>query len=1019
MKQIIALCAIGIALFAVSCKKVVRNEAYYEAMSRYIYAYTSGDIGRTDPIRVRFVDAAVGQDKIGKPVTESIFSVSPAITGTPIWEDDRTILLQPSEPLPYGKKYAAALQIGKIYKGVPAEVERFEFDFRVRELSFEISTKGVQAENPQDLKLQKITGTIATSDPVAADAMEKMLRATQGNKQLNIQWSHSENGMAHGYSIGGVERSNVRSRVLLEWDGSSIGIEKKGNQEVIIPSLDEFVVLSAAVVQQEEQYVLINFSDPIQSAQVFDGLLRLEDYASGYRFAVDGNFVRLYPSERISGSHQLRVEAGIKNLAGAGMKERSDWPLDFVEQKPSVRLVGKGAIIPQESNGSVIFPFEAVGLKAVDVEVFKIFNSNILQYLQVNEIEGDQELDRVGKIIAQRKVDLSQLNPTANFGTWQRYALDLSDIIKQDPGAIYQVRFAFRRGYAVQNCETATESDDAMAHLGTRDEDGNLESIMGSYRGIYFSDEDNWYWGDDDDSEDDGRYRWNNRTDPCKREYYNYEHFVSRNVFVSDLGITAKRGKDGSIFSIVTNLHTTEAISGVNLEFFNYQLQSIGKYTTDGTGTVMVTDMKGTPFVAVATRDQQKGYLRMADGNSLSLSRFDVAGVEPQKGLKGYIYGERGVWRPGDSLFLNFVLEDKTGKLPADHPVTFELSDPRGSLQYRTVSTRSEHGVYALPCTTRSDAPTGNWTAKVMVGGATFTKLLKIETVKPNRLKMDLDFGRKQLLEGDENLKGNLTVKWLHGAVAKNLKARVEMQLKPGVTTFPNFKGFVFEDPARSFYSEPQILLDGALDDNGKASVPLQLEVNGSAPGKLIANFKVRAFEAGGDFSTDNFALDYFPYKRFVGIAIPEGRWGGKTIDKNGEQIQFVCLDTNGKPQAGRKIEVGLYRCDWRWWWDENYADNVAQFNSADHFNARDHATLTTDSRGIATWKVKPGTWGRFLIRASDPDGGHSTGDFFWSGAPDELQDIQSRNEAAMLPFTADKAKYNVGESVTLKSASQ
>jgi hypothetical protein len=43
-----------------------------------------------------------------------------------------------------------------------------------------------------------------------------------------------------------------------------------------------------------------------------------------------------------------------------------------------------------------------------------------------------------------------------------------------------------------------------------------------------------------------------------------------------------------------------------------------------------------------------------------------------QSGLKGFIYGDRGVWRPGDP-YTTFILEDKLKTLPADHPVEFEL----------------------------------------------------------------------------------------------------------------------------------------------------------------------------------------------------------------------------------------------------------------------------------------------------------------------------------------------------------
>ncbi|MEQ1746074.1 MAG: MG2 domain-containing protein [Saprospiraceae bacterium] len=1018
MRKLLPLTALFAALFF-SCTKTVKDEAYLQAVARYISAYTSGSIGSTEAILVRFVDPAVGQDQVGKNVSPDQFSVAPNIPGNAVWEDDRTIKLTPSEPLPYGKRYTGTVALAKLFGNVPEVAAEFEFEFSVREIAFEVVADGLKATD--DPKRQLLVGRVFTSDPAEAAAIEKVLAAKQGNNNLPIQWTHTEGGRTHEFVVSNVVRSNMRSKVVLSWSGNAIGVSKTGSLEQVVPALDEFTVLNARVVQEDEQYVLLNFSDPIQSDQVLDGLIGIENYEGTLRFVTDINFVRVYPTNRLSGVRNVRVEAGIRNTAGAAMTGRSDWSLSFEAFKPAVRLVGRGAIIPQNTDGGIIFPFEAVGLRAVDVEIFKIFNSNILQYLQVNDLEGDSELERVGKIVLQKKVALSDLNPNASGSAWQRYALDLKDLIHQDPGAIYQVRLAFRRGYALYTCAPAAENSesdgsaaplfdkhDELARLGSPDGNGNLISIFGNYRGIYFSDDDGW-WG-----EEDG-YNWDDRDNPCAREYYNSDNFAKRNVFVSDLGITVKEGTDRSAFVCVTDLHSADPVSGVDVEFFNYQLQPIAKVRTDGSGTAMLDGAREWPFVAVATRGDRRGYLRLLDGGALSLSRFDVAGVEPQKGLKGFLYGERGVWRPGDSLFLNFVLEDKTGTLPANHPVTLELTDPRGSLQFRTVSAQSVGGVYPFHCATRSDAPTGNWTARVLVGGATFSKSLKIETVKPNRLKMELDFGKKILTAEDEGIAGKLRANWLHGAVAKGLKARVEMQLNAGTTEFKNFKDFVFDDPARSFSSEPQTLLDGNLDDNGHASVPLSLGTNENAPGRLVANFKIRVFERGGDFSTDNVAVDYFPFERFVGVMIPKDKWGNKSVSQGGGTVQFACVDRSGKPMPDQEIEVGLYRCDWRWWWDEDSDDNVAQFNSSDHVNAVEKARLTTDGRGIATWKIKPNDWGRFLVRVSDTESGHASGDFFWSGSPRGQDDMYSRNAAAMLPFSVGKEKYGIGDDVTLK----
>lgn len=1027
MRKRIFYAALGVAALAgltllLRNQRIVKNEAYFEAVSKYVYAFTSGDIGRNDAIRVRFIDAAVGKDFVGKPVDPGILNISPAIEGDVIWEDDRTIKVQPKEALPSGKRFVGRVRLNKLFEGVPAIARIFEFNFSIRALAFNLETDGLQADR-HDPHLQQITGRVHINEAVDPNQVEKILKAKQGAKALLVNWTHAENGQEHSFSIVGVERSNLRSKVNIAWDGAAIGVNRSGKTEQVVPAVDEFFVLSARVVQVNEQYVLINFSDPIAPGQDLNGLIRIEGFEGKQRFVVDGNFVRMYPDQRLSGEKTLAIEAGIRNTAGMAMQARSTWTLNFEDFKPSVRLVGRGAIIPQNGNGSVIFPFEAVGLNAVDVEVFKIFNSNILQFLQVNEIEGENELGRVGKIILQKKISLRELDPGADTRNWQRYAFDLKDMIKQDPGAIYQVRIAFRKGYTNLNCGAdgrvdesngrPAESDgDDMSHIGRRDEDGNPISIMGSYRGIYWGEDEPWWY----DEDGEGGYSWERREQPCAKEYYFSERFARRNVFVSDLGLTGKRGKDGSLFVAVTDLHTAQPVAGIDLEIFNYQLQSIGKTRSANDGTALFENLREAPFVAVAGSGNRRGYLRMVDGNTLSLSRFDVAGVEAQKGLKGYIYGERGVWRPGDSLFLNFVLEDKIGNLPAGHPVTFELSDPRGAVQHRMVQNVSVGGVYPLHCQTRPDAITGDWSAKVSVGGASFNKTIKIETVKPNRLKMDLDFGRKEFTpDMPSTTTGALTVNWLHGAVARNLKTNVEMQIRKTKTEFKNLRDFVFDDPARNFYSEPQVLFDAPVDQNGKASVPLQVGDLNEAPGKLIANFRVRCFENSGDFSTDNFAIEVFPFTHFAGVSIPSGQWGQKSIPDRGGIVRFTSVDKNGRPQAGRKMKAMLFRTDWRWWWDEDAFSDVAQFNSTENISALDAVELTTDAAGMASWKVRPEGWGRFFVRVVDVESGHAAGDFFWRGYPNDRDDIKSRNAAAMLMFSTDKEKYNVGEDVTLK----
>ncbi len=106
-----------------------------------------------------------------------------------------------------------------------------------------------------------------------------------------------------------------------------------------------------------------------------------------------------------------------------------------------------------------------------------------------------------------------------------------------------------------------------------------------------------------------------------------------------------------------------------------------------------------------------------------------------KKGIKGFIYEERGVWRPGDTLFITFLMDDRLQKLPDNHPVLFELFDSRGNIYKKQIKTEGVDNFYTFITPTKPDAPTGKWLIKISVGGATFEKRINIENVKPNRLK--------------------------------------------------------------------------------------------------------------------------------------------------------------------------------------------------------------------------------------------------------------------------------------------
>lgn len=997
-KVLVGLLAVGVAaagvyFFAFRKSEQPVNASINPAFGQYITSYTAGVIGSGSPIRIVLSHDVAEETAVGTETTLKLFDLEPSVKGTTVWIDKRTLEFKPEARLISGQIYKINFNLHRLME-VPADVKTFEFTLQVIPQNFEVSVDNVRPYVKTDLKRQKIEGMVYTADFAENESVEKMIAATQEGTSLKVNWTHTGEGKTHNFVVEEVARKDAASKVMLSFAGAALNIERKEEREVEIPALGDFKVVNVRVEQGTSQQVVVQFSDPLNETQNLEGLVRISELNS-LDFEVKDNEIKVFPPVRQTGSRTITVEAGVKNILNYKTKTAATFDVAFEQTLPAVRFVGKGNILP--STDGLIMPFEAVNLKSVDVKVIKIYEDNVLQFLQVNEFDGNSELRRVGRPVLSKTISLESAG-VADLGKWNRFTLDLSTLIQAEPGAIYQVRISFKKAYLAYVCEGGEDTPATEGAFEQWDgEDGGEESYWDSY--------DDYYYYDD--------YDWSQRDNPCHSSYYTGNRNIRRNVLASDLGLLAKRGGDDNTLVVVNDLKTTLPLSGVEVELFDYQQQLLAAGKTDGDGKVMLQSSK-KPFAVVAKHGSQRGFLKVQGGESLSLSNFNVSGAHVQNGLKGFLYGERGVWRPGDSLYLSFILEDKNKLLPASHPVVFELQNPQGQVTTRLVRSSSENGFYKFATATTADAPTGNWLGRVKVGGTEFQQFLKIETVKPNRLKINLDFGVDKLTAGNNNVSGNLKVNWLHGAPGKNLRAQFDVLLTKGTTKFDQYKEYVFDDPSIEFYSEAQTIFEGSTDANGNAQVNANLEVNGDAPGTLNAVFRGKVFEESGNFSIDRFSIPFYPYDALTGIKLPKGdKARGMLRTDTTQRVDIVTLDANGNPLS-RTVELSVYKIDWRWWWDGS--EGSINFMSGNYSQPVATGRVSTvNGKGSWNFEIKYPEWGRFFVKAYDPQSGHSTGKVVYIDWPGWAGRARNEGEGAtMLSFSSDKNIYNVGEKAML-----
>ncbi|MEM6772923.1 MAG: MG2 domain-containing protein, partial [Bacteroidota bacterium] len=361
-------------------------------------------------------------------------------------------------------------------------------------------------------------------------------------------------------------------------------------------------------------------------------------------------------------------------------------------------------------------------VSAVQLEVVRIYENNVTQYLQDSDLgdaSNDWQISRVGRIIAQERIELSSLSAAVNTSRWSRYALDLGKYISGNSSAIYQVRMGFSMDDAVTNCGVGPADFGLTPFAFDQGEDfalgfQELRSQLGGYYGIHGSYADR---------------NWEDRDDPCKPAYYSNARFISQNVISSNLGLIAKRNPDRRTVVFTTDLIAAKPRGGVTVKAYDRQRQEIFSGTTDGDGRVEMTTERA-PEVIMAIAGEDVAYLDVYDQPSLPLSRFAIGGTAGAGGIKGAFYTERGVWRPGDSVFLNFVLEDRQQRLPKNYPVEFVLYDPQSRVvERRTVTPAFDSGLYPLTFQTDKGDITGSWRAEIAAGGATYNCPTMIETV--------------------------------------------------------------------------------------------------------------------------------------------------------------------------------------------------------------------------------------------------------------------------------------------------
>ncbi len=948
-----------------------------EALLPLLDSYTSGVVAAGEPIVVRFKNPETMKVKYGEPISAKAFQFAPVLKGKAYWIDENTVGFQ-YENIDKEQSYVCKFKVSDFVDCGSAQT--IEFGFGVRRQNFSLV-----AQQPICLSNETMNYNLRIAFAVPVDQAEAANLFDEAFLKTHpVEVTYAGNNI-YDFEIQNFERKNDNYSVRIVLDGKAVDSKAKMERDLTVYAKGVFMPVGFDVDQSADRATLF-FSQPLKESQNLTGFITTNTNL-GYKADIKGNMVDFYFDKSNLYGYQLEelnigVNSGIRSDNGMVLQDDYDYALNLTEVQPKVRWTDDGVIIPNVDETTVYF--DAICLNGVTLRIVRIFDDNILSFLQDNDLSETYGVRKVGRL--EKKVRLAIDNPYPN--QWKTFPIVLSDYIDVEPGAMYQLSLNFGPAdYTFASEEMKT----ALIDNEKKEAD---------------------YW--DGEGYDYKEYRYDGEwDDPNGYYYYNYVE-KQKNVVVSDLAVTAKMGRDDLVDVFVYHISDAEPASDAEVVIYNFQRQELNKGTVDGKGHVQLQCAHRPAFVVATDRKGSKSVIKMNNGNALPYSRFDVAGEPVEKGVTAFAYSNRGVWRPGDEMQLNLMLNDMESSVPDDYPVVLEVIDASGRLYAKQVNTKPVNDIYCFAVPTNVSDETGLWTARFKVGTNSITKYLRVETVKPNRLEIKLDLPEVVSLSRNERI--SLTSKWLNGMKAGNLKTEVDLKLREGETSFKNFANYSFENETVSFEPQEIALLSGQLNAEGNASVGFGPLEDVSAAQMMNATYVVKVFEQGGDFSIASFKSKISPYGRYVGVDLPEtsSKYGSYYDTNKDWTFNIAIVKENGTAfNSAVALEYALYKLDSYWWWSSEDTYSLQRYASGTYKAPYKKGNLTCNGTTSVIFNVPNEKWGSYLFVVSDPQGGHTFAkviSFDWgyghsstaSGAP------------AQLSLKVSAESYEVGEKMVV-----
>lgn len=486
-----------------------------------------------------------------------------------------------------------------------------------------------------------------------------------------------------------------------------------------------------------------------------------------------------------------------------------------------------------------------------------------------------------------------------------------------------------------------------------------------------------------------------------------------RLVVVTDLGLAA-RVAERAVLVWVNSLREARPVADCEVVLYGANHQEIGRGRTDGQGLVRIARAeRDEPFVITAGKDGDLSYLDLARTGVARGPGLDGAPYLPSDAVEAVVFTERGVYRPGETVFMQALVRNRDLQAPAPFPALFRVRKPDGRVFKDLPVTLDNLGSAQAEVALPGFLPTGRYTLELALPG-TFTVLgqtvVSLEDFVPPQIRVDLLPPAGRLTAGSA-LAYRVKSEHLFGRAAGGLKVNGFVTFRMADFAPAAWPGWHFGDGEKRFAPVYRQLGAQVLDEEGGAEFRTESSAAWRPPAALVAVQQAVVTEASGRTVTSygSTPVDVYPF--YIGLRL--AREGTLRVGET-QQVRVVEVKPDGTPvEEGKPLLVKLARVQW---------NSVLKRNSSGRYewkSERDVTVVREDTLAAGgtetAWSFTVDQGGDYLLVVSDPASGSSSSLDLGAASADQEWVAWSRENPERVELALDRERYQPGDTARLR----